>query len=246
MEPLSITASVAGLLGLSQQMFSSAYRYARAVKGAEKDIASFTTEAVGLVALLKDVGKIAATLDKRSDDSILDLKDNLEDCQTTLQALTRRRENANPAVNHKGALVYIKKIVKWPFSASETKKMIDKLERQESSISMALEFQDIMSSFRVEDTQEMHTKMLLQITESVYNLELKDASTMLDKGTLERIGIRENENLPHEQTMTVSETSASEEEAEILEAFLAIGDLESCPRKSIYRARWRTRLEQIH
>ena len=101
-----------------------------------------------------------------------------------------------------------------------------------------------MFSFRVEDTQEMHTKMLLRIAESVYELELKDASTMLDKGTLQRIGTRESENLSHERTMTVSETSASEEEAEILEAFVAIGDLESCPRKSIYRAKWRFRLEQ--
>ena len=140
MDPLSITASVGSLLGLGQQIFSSAYRYARAVKGAEKDIASFTTEVVGLVALLKDVGKIAAALDKHSDDSVLDLKDILEDCKTTLQALARRLENANPAASNKGGLGYITKNVKWPFSASETKKMIDKLERQKSSIFMALEF----------------------------------------------------------------------------------------------------------
>ena len=70
MDPLSIIASVAGLLGPSHQRSSSDYRYTRAVKGAEEDIASFTTEAVELVALLKDVGKTAAALDKRSDDSV--------------------------------------------------------------------------------------------------------------------------------------------------------------------------------
>ena len=178
------------------------------------------------------------------DDSVSNLKGILGDCKTTLQALTRRLENANPAASHKGALEYITRIVEWPFSASETQKIIDKLERQKSSIFMALEFQDIMSSFRVKDTQEMHTKMLLQIAESVYKLELKDASIMLDKGTLQKIGTRENENLSHERTMTVSETSASEEEAEILEALVAIGDLKSCPRKSIYQAKWHFRLGQ--
>ena len=97
--------------------------------------------------------------------------------------------------------------------------MIDKLERQKSSISMALEFQDIISSVRLEDTQDMHTKMLLQITEDVYKSELKDTSTMLDRGTLQRIGTRENGNLPHERTMTVPETATSKEKVKILEAF---------------------------
>lgn len=223
MDPLSITASVAALLGLGQQIFSSAYRYARAVHGAKEDITSFTTEVVKLVTLLKDVEKIASALDKRSDDSVSNLQEALADCKTMLEALTRRLENANPVASNKGIFERITKKLIWPFSASKTKEMIDELERQKSLISMALDFQDIMSSIRVEDTQEMHTVMLLQITESIHKLELKDASTTLDQGTLQRISTWENENVPHEKTMTVPETAASEEEAKILEAFVAIG-----------------------
>ena len=88
---------------------------------------------------------------------------------------------------------------------------------------MALEFQDVMSSFRVEDTQETHAKMLLQIMESVYKLEQKDATIMLDKGTLQMTGKWESENVPHGKPMTVPETATSKEEVKILEAFVAIG-----------------------
>jgi hypothetical protein len=54
MDPLSLAASVAGLVGLGEQIFSAAFKYAQAVRYAEEDIASSVKELTGLLKVLKE------------------------------------------------------------------------------------------------------------------------------------------------------------------------------------------------
>lgn len=72
-DPLSIAGSIAGLVSISDVVFSKIYRYAKAVKDARKDIMAFADETRSLSGVLHNLSLIAAELDKEPTETMLQL-----------------------------------------------------------------------------------------------------------------------------------------------------------------------------
>lgn len=137
-DPLSVSASIAGLISLADLTFKLVYKYARAVKDARSDIQTLADEINGLSSVLRTLEAIAATLESEGDtfDPALRLH-YLNRCRRTLDKIEKRvRVAVDRLAKSKMAAVMTQ--LKWPFSSSETRDLLTELARHKETITMAL------------------------------------------------------------------------------------------------------------
>ncbi|KAI0887568.1 ankyrin [Annulohypoxylon maeteangense] len=137
-DPLSVSASIAGLISLADLTFKLVYKYVRGVKDARNDIQSLADEINGLSSVLRTLEAIATTLESEGDkfDPTLRLH-YLNHCRRTLDKIEKRVRKAvdRLAKSKIGAVV---QQLKWPFSSSETQDLLTELARHKETIIMAL------------------------------------------------------------------------------------------------------------
>lgn len=137
-DPLSVSASIAGLISLADLTFKLVYKYARAVKDARSDIQTLADEINGLSSVLRTLEAIAAALESEGDtfDPALRLH-YLNRCRRTLDKIEKRvRVAVDRLAKSKMAAVMTQ--LKWPFSSSETRDLLTELACHKETIAMAL------------------------------------------------------------------------------------------------------------
>ncbi|KAF4982357.1 hypothetical protein FZEAL_2009 [Fusarium zealandicum] len=137
-DPLSISASIAGLVALADLIFKHVYKYARAAKDAKEDIQALAEEVNDIARVLRVLGALAYDLERNGDRVDPALKvDHLGRCDKTLNKIKTKVEKADNSLN-RSRLAGITRQLKWPFSASETKETLAELGRHKASINLAL------------------------------------------------------------------------------------------------------------
>ncbi|OTB08970.1 hypothetical protein M426DRAFT_130023 [Hypoxylon sp. CI-4A] len=137
-DPLSVSASIAGVIALADLTFKLVYKYARGVKDAKGDIESLADEINGLSSVLRTLEAIAGVLESEGDafDPSLRLH-YLHHCRKTLDKIEKRvRVGINRLAKSKISAVAMQ--LKWPFSSSETQNLLTELARHKETITMAL------------------------------------------------------------------------------------------------------------
>ncbi|KAH7176955.1 hypothetical protein EDB81DRAFT_676006 [Dactylonectria macrodidyma] len=144
MDPLSLSASVAGLVTLADLVFRTTIKYARAVKGSRNELEGFVAEVKNLSVLLHDLSLVAFDLESDSLDttghaqsSIFKLH-HLHDCQQLLRRLENSLVSKKSQFDSPSGLDRLQSRLKWPFSSTETKEIIQDLQRHKQTINLAI------------------------------------------------------------------------------------------------------------
>lgn len=138
MDPLSLSASIAGLVSLADVVFRAVFKYARAVKDAENYVQTLSDGIIELITMLKSLEALALAFEYDGDefDPLLSAR-HLDQLRQVLRKIEMKVKK--PLESFKQSkLDGVMRRLKWPFSISETKELLDDLTRHKATITMAL------------------------------------------------------------------------------------------------------------
>lgn len=173
-DPLSVTTSIIAVLQLS----STVLRYLVDAKDASADRKSLIRE-------ISSTSGILSTLNETVDDARVSNKTwsttirSLEDLDGPLSVLTTTLKQLATALKGSASATGIKKAansLRWPFKQSEVEKILRVIERQKSTLSLALENDHIALSREIYNNTEV-------IRDNVAGLSREFAAAQLDAKT---------------------------------------------------------------
>ncbi|TVY34738.1 hypothetical protein LSUB1_G007012, partial [Lachnellula subtilissima] len=132
MEALGVASGIAGLIGLAEIVAFKGSKYAIGVKNAGSDIKDLILEVQSLYGVLNRLKLLAKCLEEEQSadsDQSRNLK-HFQTCRKNLDHLKKSLDDKDP--NSK------KTKLSWPFKASETKELIEKISRNKRDLSDAL------------------------------------------------------------------------------------------------------------
>ncbi|KAI1360217.1 ankyrin repeat-containing domain protein [Xylaria arbuscula] len=144
MDPLSISASIAGLVTLADIVFRATTKYVKQVKESKKEVQLLLSELKDFSVLLHSLSLVAFDLEtSASTQSLQPHKPNLKvklifNCQRTLNRIQVNLENAEREFDSSSGIKRIQARLKWPFSASETKELVEMIQHHKSTINLAI------------------------------------------------------------------------------------------------------------
>ncbi|KAF4453712.1 hypothetical protein F53441_3721 [Fusarium austroafricanum] len=137
-DPLSLAASIAGLISLADLVFKHTYKFVRAAKDAKDEIKSLVDEINNLASVLRRLEALTSDLEDEGEAFDPTLRNHyLNHCYKTFTRIETRIKKAGDSFK-KSKLDGIVRQLKWPFSLSETKELLAELSRHKETISVAL------------------------------------------------------------------------------------------------------------
>ncbi|UZP37031.1 hypothetical protein NXS19_004847 [Fusarium pseudograminearum] len=172
MDPLSLSASIAGLISVADLTFRLLYKYVRGVKEAENDIKSLKREIEGLCSVLRILQALAEVLVTEEDKGHAALSvDILDQCKETLEEICNKVQGAFATFEQKRLLKATLQKLKWPLGDIETKGLLDTLSRYKLTISMATS---------ADSLSKLHILLNNQVQ---HNIKIEAAVKNIDKNT---------------------------------------------------------------
>lgn len=138
-DPLSLAASLAGLVSLSDTVFRYVYKYVRGVAGAKEEIAKIAQELQSFTGILRSVQVLAQSLEEEGDtyDPAIRVH-HVYHCEQTLNRIHDRMKRSAQKVEKGSPRDCLKQQLKWPFSKSETQEVLDELERHKNNLNLGI------------------------------------------------------------------------------------------------------------
>lgn len=156
-DPLSVSASIAGLVTLADIVFIRAVKYIKAAKGATDEVKSLCDSLQSLSGALHGLSLFAARLDAESDanDYPTDYRPRLvQSCTQLLGEIRKKLEKHDPSEPGLSRAHSALRQLKWPFASYEVKDILEKIEQHKSALVLALSadtfqaLQEVLSAHR--------------------------------------------------------------------------------------------------
>ncbi|KAH8588534.1 vegetative incompatibility protein HET-E-1 [Bisporella sp. PMI_857] len=134
-------ASIIAVIDLSAKVASICFQYSREVAGAKNEILSLQAELSGLQDVLEKLKHLLEQPDSAKLSALPEINHALDAAENQLKELDKKldiEKSRNPLKR------YGLRALKWPFESNDVRKIIDRLERFKSTISLA--FQPVQTS----------------------------------------------------------------------------------------------------
>lgn len=181
MDPLSLSASIAGLVSLAEVIFEAVFKYARAVKDARSDVQTLSEEINGLVTMLRSLKALTADLESDGDKFNPLLSAHLLDQSRRVLDKIEVRVKKGLDSFKQSKLDGVLRRLKWPFSESETKELLDDLSRHKSTITMALSADSMREIQLLLSKNADLGKEVSKLTEIMKKVEINTQITVEEK-----------------------------------------------------------------
>ena len=135
-DPLSVSASIAGLITLTELIISRGYEFVKRVKNAKAEISQLLAEITALYGVLQSLGLVAVRFQGDHYNTALQL-DHLQTCHTLVDTIRVHLKIALPG-DSDGRWRAAGKLLRWPLAAADTKGLIEDVERHKATLSLAL------------------------------------------------------------------------------------------------------------
>lgn len=160
MDPLSVSASVAGLVSLADTVFQGIFKCVKVVKGAKKEIATPSAEDTTLFGILTSLHLVIAQVEE---DALITVArtHHIFACQRTLEKINGKLAQHTPGINHtiKDSSWEPAKIkLRWPFSKQEIDKLINHVELHKATLTLALTADGMTSILKTLSRQKCLSK----------------------------------------------------------------------------------------
>ncbi|KAI0550624.1 hypothetical protein F4679DRAFT_542036 [Xylaria curta] len=180
-DPLSIAASIAGLVGISDAVFRRVHHYYRAVKGANKEIEVLAESVRSLSGVLHNLSLLAWALEDEPYDTSLRMH-HINSCRQTLSKLIDKLVHIQDDIQHSSSLVRLRRQLIWPFSARETEELIHQISSQTKTITTALSADTMSLLLRSLSRQDELLTRVNKIEESVEKYSQIRTQIHIDEG----------------------------------------------------------------
>lgn len=136
-DPLSIAASVVGIVSLSAAVFQQVSKFVKKAKGAESNFKELANQTRNLSGVLQNLALLASALEDQ--DSAATFKAHqLYACSQTLFEIEKRLKRAEYAFQTGSKTRNALRSLKWPFSVDETKSLISDMAAHRGTLELAL------------------------------------------------------------------------------------------------------------
>ncbi|KAF4332836.1 ankyrin repeat [Fusarium beomiforme] len=166
MDPLSISASIAGLVTLADLVFRAALRYSKSVKEVPKEVKALLDEIKDLSLLLHNLSMVAYGFQLQPDPqnpATAPKPYHLHECQQLLNRL----EKGLPDFEAQSGLNKLQSRLKWPFTTSDTKEILQAIGRHKQTITIALNSDSLTKLQLCLSRQEETRKEIRELKEQV-------------------------------------------------------------------------------
>ncbi|KAF5677114.1 hypothetical protein FCIRC_6841 [Fusarium circinatum] len=181
-DPLSMTASIAGITALADIVFKAVFSYTYKAKEAKKDVESLKEEISGLSNALRILDALAYELEAENGPRDVALNAKLLDqCRETLTAINQKVQKAVKDFDDARKWKAVSRQLKWPFSSSETKDLLESLSRYKATVSLAASADSLSKLQMVLSQQATHNKKIGELVQKVYQKSEITASILLDR-----------------------------------------------------------------
>ena len=136
-EPLSVSASISGLITLADIVFRRTYKYVKAVKNAPKEISALSTEIGSLYGILSTLQLVSRQLEGETFDTSTRIH-HVQSCFETLRHVRSILDKDDTSSLNDQRLETFKRKLRWPFTSSEVKSLIAEIERHKVTLGLAL------------------------------------------------------------------------------------------------------------
>ena len=136
-DPLSISASIAGLVTLAEVVFGRAYRYAKSANSASKEIASLSSEIGALYGILSSLRLLADQLEGSVYEPHLKSY-QIHACYETLERVKSLLGDVSTTDSSKQDRLSLMDKLRWPLKSSETKNLVAEIGRHKTTLSLTL------------------------------------------------------------------------------------------------------------
>ena len=134
-DPLSISASIAGLVTFTDAVFRRTFNYVKAVKGAPNELSALITAIGALSGILHNLSLIACQLEGEPFDSTIQAN-HIHSCLQTVDKIRSILDKFDSSTE--GHSMKTMKRLKWPFSGTEIKDLCTEIEGHKTTLSLAL------------------------------------------------------------------------------------------------------------
>ena len=134
-DPLSISASIAGLVTFTDAVFRRTFDYVKAVKGAPNELSALITAMGALSGILHNLSLIASQLEGEPFNSTIHAN-HIHSCLQTVDKVKRILDRFESS-SEPHAMKTMKRL-KWPFSGTEVKDLCKEIEGHKTTLSLAL------------------------------------------------------------------------------------------------------------
>ena len=136
-DPLSITASISGLITLADIIFGRIYKYVKAVKKAPKEISALSAEIGALYGVLSNLHLVSCQLEHEHAGPTT-RNHHIQSCYQTLEHVKSILDRDDTSLLRDEKIETFKRRLKWPFKSSEVKELIAEVERHKATLGLAL------------------------------------------------------------------------------------------------------------
>ncbi|KAF5005773.1 hypothetical protein FDECE_7802 [Fusarium decemcellulare] len=136
-DPLSISASIAGLVTLADTIFRATFRFAKAAKNVKQDVTQLASETQDLAGVLHRLSLLASALELDTSQKTLRLH-HVISCRQMLLRVEKTLSKATADLDSGKSIHHVKRALKWPFSSTETKELLDEIARHKETLTLAL------------------------------------------------------------------------------------------------------------
>ncbi|ETS79164.1 hypothetical protein PFICI_09017 [Pestalotiopsis fici W106-1] len=173
MDPLSLAASVAGLISLADVVFRYVYKYGKAAAGAKQEVLALSQEINNLSSLLRTLEALASDLEDGGDEFNPALRSHLlVNCKDTLEKIRGKLKKATDSFQARSKLSGVTRQLKWPFAASETKELMVEISRYKETMTLAIS-SDSMRQLQLSlAKQDEHGKQIAAIHTITKRIEI--------------------------------------------------------------------------
>ncbi|OTA97078.1 hypothetical protein M434DRAFT_66317, partial [Hypoxylon sp. CO27-5] len=158
-DPLSISASIAGLVTLADVVFLRLMKYVRSVKNAVKEVEELAREINVLGGALNSLSRLARSFDDEPADNKKFRMHHIEACSDILADIQKKLKKFDSNS--------LKRKAAWPFQSEHIKELRDDLARHKQSVDLALSANSmellLRSLAREEDLQKTTSEILAAV-----------------------------------------------------------------------------------
>ncbi|TVY21838.1 Serine/threonine-protein phosphatase 6 regulatory ankyrin repeat subunit C [Lachnellula arida] len=180
MDPLSISASIAGLITITNAIVTSGFKYLSEFKHSDETIKALFHEVNLLSGTLHSLQHVATRLEhEQSNLSHTTRIHHINACDNTLRKVEAQLETV--AAKRNTATARTRQRVLWPLSKAETKSLFLEVERHKTSLGLALSVDEMSALLTVLASQDVMQNGITRISE-----ELQSHRTVRDEKSLSK------------------------------------------------------------
>ncbi|KAL4907789.1 hypothetical protein BDW74DRAFT_112644 [Aspergillus multicolor] len=151
-DPLSIAASIAGLIALTEELFQIICKFSREAKDARKDISSLSSEIRSLSVLLYDLSLLARSFEDDRLDTFFRLH-HVNACRQTVQDAKTRLQKVAAGMSGRRSRAIVTRL-KWPYTSEDVTKLVEEIGRHKETMTLALSADSMKTMVKVLSKQQ--------------------------------------------------------------------------------------------